>query len=339
MGRDAPPGEWNYIEFPNAHCRSGSPAGIGVRYGTVDRLMIFFEGGGACFNGFTCLSNPGSYGAMSFNQWTPGGGHNGIFNPDEGDNPVADWHHIYVPYCTGDVHAGSNPNGNVNGKQEFVGYMNVAEFLDRIVPTFLGAVDHVLVTGQSAGGFGAAVNYDRIADAFPGIGVTLVDDSGPPMADAYMAACLQNTWRELWGLSDTFPPECTECFPQDGGGISELAKYIGAKHASQRLGLISASEDNVIRLFFGYGYTGFNDNNGCDTLIPTQQDPAFFEDGLYDLRDNVIGDAPTWGSFIINSQNHTWIGGGGFYDTEVNGVVLSDWVSDLIDGQASHVAP
>jgi hypothetical protein len=47
---DADDGEWQFIDFPDAKCRNGSSTGIGVRYGSGDGLVIYFEGGGACFN-------------------------------------------------------------------------------------------------------------------------------------------------------------------------------------------------------------------------------------------------------------------------------------------------
>ena len=36
----------------------------------------------------------------------------------------------------------------------------------RIVPTFKDKVDKVVITGASAGGFGAALNFSMVQDAF-----------------------------------------------------------------------------------------------------------------------------------------------------------------------------
>ena len=80
----------------------------GMRHGSSDRLVIYFEGGGACFDAATCLLNDGfsNFNAPQFTAWanTLGGG--GMFDADAADNPVADWNFVYVPYCTNDVHAG-----------------------------------------------------------------------------------------------------------------------------------------------------------------------------------------------------------------------------------------
>ncbi|MBK9755914.1 MAG: hypothetical protein IPO88_20915 [Nannocystis sp.] len=324
-------GEWIWVDFPEAKCRDGSGAGIGVRYGSGPGLVIFFEGGGACFNAFTCGVNPANFDGANFQ-----GSSSGIFDPSSIENPVADWSFIYVPYCTGDVHAGAAVDGtlpDVGGKQQFVGYLNVGHFLQRVVPTFLGQVDQVLTTGVSAGGFGAAFNYDRIADAFPKVPVTLLDDSGPPMSDMYMATCLQKKWRDSWNLDASIPKECTDCFPADGGGIVNLGVYLGKKHSKQRLGLISSLGDNTIRLFFGFG------NDNCTALIPTTPVETYTA-GLHDLRDNWLNEpAGTWGSFFLDGEQHTWIGGASYYSANSGGTRLLDWISDLIAGTTSNVEP
>jgi len=329
-------GEWTWVDFPEAKCRDGSATGIGVRYGSGTGLAIYFEGGGACFNSFTCGANPSSFGGGNFNTFAKNSGNGGIYNADNPNNPLADWTFVYVPYCTGDVHAGGNPDASVpgvGGKQQFVGYTNVGLYLDRVVPTFLADVEHVLVTGQSAGGFGAAFNYDRIADAFPGRPVTLLDDSGPPMSDAFMVPCLQKQWRELWGLDDTMPADCANCFPANGGGIVNLGRYLGEKHAGQKLGLISSLGDNTIRFFFGFG------NDNCTALLPSTSVERFTM-GLNDLRDNWLNKPDdTWGTFYLPGEQHTWIAGPSFDSATSGGVKLIDWVRDLLDGQVAHIKP
>ena len=124
---------WVRVDFPEAHCRSGSATGISVNANSASKkLVIFLEGGGACFNTLTCAANPSS---ATFG--TPSGG---ILNRADMANPVRDWNFIDIPYCTGDVFAGNNPNGSVPGvgAQQFVGYTNMGAFLQRIVPTFPG---------------------------------------------------------------------------------------------------------------------------------------------------------------------------------------------------------
>ncbi len=329
-----PPGAWIWVDFPESRCRNDTTTGIGVRYGSSDRLAIHFEGGGACFNTATCVLNDGfsNFGSVQFAAWSAALGGGGIFDASATDNPLADWNFVYVPYCTGDVHAGDKQDAGVPGvfgAQQFVGYRNVGLYLERIVPSFAGA-SHVLVTGESAGGFGAAFNYDRIAGAWPQSKVTLLDDSGPPFGDMYLAPCMQQEWRSLWNLDDTIPADCTECFSPDGGGISNLAEYLATEHEGQKFGLYSSVQDAVIRTFFGFGM------NDCLGGIMTGE---MFEAGLHDLRDNILGDDPAWASFLAPGSNHTITSSPLYYTTTVDGVRLVDWISDLLEGQTSHVSP
>jgi len=174
---------------------------------------------------------------------------------------------------------------------------------------------------------------NRIADAFPGKKVTLLDDSGPPMSDDYMATCLQKLWREAWGIDDTMPVGCTACFPEDGGGIVNLGAYLAKKHGGQKLALISSLGDSTIRFFFGFG------NEDCKTTLPNTSEQKYTE-GLYDLRDNWMSMTPdTWGTFYLSGQQHTWIGGATYTTAESDGVLMLDWITDLIGGSVSNVEP
>ena len=198
-GMSAPPG-WNFYNFPGAMCRDGSPLGIYVRRGSVNKLMIYLEGGGVCISTHFCDHNP-----ANMNQVFPGGSLNGesfsgslttvsglqapyttgIFDTTNSANPFLNWNQIYVPYCTGDAHIGTNASANIPNDfgiattQHFVGALNMQLFVSRIVPTFK-SVEQVVLTGSSAGGIGAGLNFGMVQDSFGNVPVTLVDDSFPP---------------------------------------------------------------------------------------------------------------------------------------------------------------
>jgi hypothetical protein len=329
---DAPEGEWAYVEIDGAVCRSGSPAGLGYRHGRSSDLMIFFMGGNACFNEGTCRITPDTVEERS-------GGDVGIFDTENAANPVADWNHVFVPYCTGDVHAGDNPDGSTmagTAGQRFVGWRNTDLFLARMRATWVDA-DRVVVTGASAGGFGALANFERVVREWPDAEVILLDDAGPPMADEYMPACLQQHWRETWGVSSTFLESCGgPCLDQpDGGGFVNYVAHLGDTYPHARMAVISSEQDSVIRQFWGYG---IDDCANLDGLFPSAYDGARYAEGLYDLRDN-WATGPNWGSYYASGSQHTFLGGIDFYERTVDGVALVDWVRDMIDGTVAHVAP
>src|SRR6185312_8681365 len=59
----APEGTWTWVPFPDTSCRDGSSAGIAVSLKSASsKLVIFVQGGGACFDAVTCAVNPANTG-------------------------------------------------------------------------------------------------------------------------------------------------------------------------------------------------------------------------------------------------------------------------------------
>lgn len=328
------PHQWKWIPIPGAKCRDGSDTGFGIRTNPAStKLFIYLEGGGACFNAATCAISLASFAQFAFDGWKGTAGAIGLFDDKLAENPFQDWNAVYVPYCTGDVHAGDADFVDVPGgpaDQHFVGYANIGLFLQRLVPTFPDAT-HVVITGVSAGGFGAAFNYDRLASAFCPTPVTLLDDSGPPMSDAYLAPCLQTLWRDLWNLDATLPADCAACSSPGGGGIVNYASYLAAKWPQGRMGLISSTHDSVISTFFGYGA------NDCTGMLPLSG--AEYEAGLEDLKANYLSSSALWGTYFVNSVTHTYLELPTFYTTQVQNQKLTSWVTQLLYGQPTNVGP
>ena len=113
----APDKTWTFVDFPDAKCMNNTATGIGVNLNpNSDKVVIYLQGGGACFNTLTCLTvaNAGGYGASNFSTDAASLPKYSLFNRDDATNPTKDWNYVYVPYCTGDVHSGNNPNGPSN---------------------------------------------------------------------------------------------------------------------------------------------------------------------------------------------------------------------------------
>lgn len=337
---EAEPGEWTWVDVEGTECIDGSPSGVGIRYGEEsDKVAIVFEAGGACFNEVTCgsfmdgveyfdESNPAEFSDFAEERLAFG------MNTDDPENPFHDWNLVFVPYCTGDVHAGSRENGEVpdfQGDLQFRGYHNFGLDLERIGATFPWP-SQVVVTGASAGGFGAAFNYDRVASAYEyaDIPVSLLDDSGPPFDTKFASACLQEQWRDLWGLDRTLPPDCDDCYGNDGWALN-LARYIRDKHPHQKFGMVSYTRDLIIRLFFG---TGLRDCKGG--IYGGRR----FTRALNDLRDE-FGEDPNFSSYYIRGADHTILSRPTFDTTVVKGVSLKQWLTDFLDpeGNSANVGP
>lgn len=339
-------GAWTDVPIPDGYCRDKSSAHLLAHLNSKSKkLAIYLEGGGACFNDSTC-----TFETFDFPTYTLGGG---IFNFNRADNPIGDWNVFYIPYCTGDVHAGSNPAGvpgPMSGPQKYTGYSNMKLYLARILATVPDATDELLV-GSSAGGFGAGLTADLVARNMPATveRFTLLDDSGQPMSSHYVAPCLQDQWRKVWGFDSTFLADCGGACPKKDDYVYDWIRFIVAKYANGTKGanaskfmggLLSWTGDGIIGGFYGYGS---NNCSGSNTALSA----AVFEAGLLDFREMVTAQTGAFGTYFASGTSHTFLlsdsngltqGGnfiGGLYDTQVNGVKLVDWVANLLAHKAA----
>ena len=359
-GQSAPAG-WNWYTIDGAICRDGSPTGFYVRYGSVNRLLVYLEGGGACTSPGFCDHNPanltqvfiaGGETVLGSTFMLPGlqqPGTLGIFDMKNASNPFKDWNQVYVPYCTGDVHFGTKRDAavpNVPAKQQFVGYPNMQKFMARLAPTFR-SVERVVLTGASAGGFGAGLNYGLAQDSFAPVPVAVIDDSGPPLATRYLPACLQKIWRETWGLDEALPSDCTECREPDGSGLMNIVDYWRRKYPLGRVGLVESVHDEVIRLFFSAGNDNCANNDPIALFLGTltlTYDANKFQEGLLDLRARYACSqqlATYYVSSLFNDTPHQQIFRDRFYQPVANGssVTIAQWVSDFLADRMTHIGP
>jgi hypothetical protein len=298
---------------------------------------------GSSFGVTTARQQPGVF---------EGGVVHGIFDTANTANPFKDWSMIYAPYCTGDAWFGSQRDGTVGtlaAKQQFTGYLNMREFVSHIVPTFKDKVDRVILTGASAGGFGAALNFSMVQDSFGCIPVDVLDDSGPPFTDQYMSACMQKKWRSIWGLNASLPPDCTQCFNADGGGLLNLATFLLNKHPNAKVALVSSMNDEIIRLFYS---PGLADCANFDTTDPVQitffqADPtrymiaSDYAAGLTALRSSFTstGRFATYYLGAANITYHQHIWRQRFYDTTAGTETIATFTSHFLAGTIEQIGP
>ena len=294
------PGEWQFIDFPEAHCMDGSSTGIGVSLSPngTEKVVIYLEGGNACFSELTCTSvaNPDGYGADKFAAEVDNIAGYGIFDRDDPENPVRDFTYIYVPYCTGDVHAGTAVSG-YDGLEQ-VGYSNVSKYLSRIVPTF-PSTEQVLLTGISAGGFGAFANFYQVRQAFGCTEVVLLDDSGPVVGDEYLGSCLQNIVRDVWKYP--LPEGCPTCAGPDGTGFSNAWRYDATVYPDSRFGFLSYTGDLTMRIFLG-----LSRDDSCNALKPFSIDA--YTMAIDELR-SFVSPYDSVHTFYVDGNEHTMLRG------------------------------
>ena len=314
--------EWDYVDIEGTACLNGSTAGFAVNHNPDSKnVMIYLEGGGACFSDacdFTAFNIP----------FVPP--IDGVFSRSNDNNPVRDWTMIYVPYCTGDIHSGDNEAELGGQLRYFHGYRNVTRYLERIVPSF--ETERVLLTGISAGGFGAAINATQVANAYgDGVELTVVDDSGPPLSNEVIPPCLQQLFRETWGLDGTVLAECPECDGDDFA--SSLLEHVLGEYPEVRFALYSNTADQIIRTYMGAGWGGgqYDNCEGLSSAVPI----ATYADGLEAIRAENHASIST---FYRTGIAHTVLRFG-FNTTWVDGKSVPEWLAEVLEGKVIHVGP
>lgn len=275
-----PAGTWSFVGFDNAVCGNGSSTGIGVNPGPPGgRLLLFLSGGGACWDNTTCIVlqtaanfNTG-YGPANFNADLGQLG-SGFFDRTAPGNPFRNDSFVFVPYCTGDVHAGDNVvtyGGNV---RHHAGYRNMGAYLERLVPTF-SSVSRVVLAGASAGGYGATYNWERVQRAFGNLRVDLIDDSGTFMPASIVSPTSTNEQLRAtnWNIAATLPPGCTAC----SNGLDNLFSYYATSLPNHRAALLSYRPDSTLSAFYQISLANFS--AGLDQVLLQHFDP--FPDRRY----------------------------------------------------------
>ena len=105
------PGEWKFFPIVGSVCSDGTQTGIGVEKGTSSNVLVFLDGGGACWDYLTCWLFPtatsGPFGASEFAARIASARAGSVLDRDAPGNPYKDFTFVFVPYCTGDVHSGA----------------------------------------------------------------------------------------------------------------------------------------------------------------------------------------------------------------------------------------
>lgn len=308
----APEEQWTWIELADTRCANGDTTGVGVNLTSRGpNVIIYLEGGGACWDEVTCYAlESAAFVTTGFGQAEFAARavdlNGSLFNRSDPNNPLRDYSYIYVPYCTGDLHAGSNiASYGPTGATHHVGYDNITALVERLAPTFPDA-ERVVLSGSSAGGYGAQYNWGRVQDHLGDVRVDLLNDCGPLLPNPYLSEALEGAWRSSWGLDGTLPPGCEACADELGAALDyDLARLSGG-----RAGLLAFADDPVVSLYFGIDSLTYK--SGLDALIAN----------TFDAHDHAQ-------VFVVDASDHVMIGAPSLVSQ--NGVVLLDWITQLLD--------
>lgn len=300
-----PNGAWESLRFDPAEeqaiCLRGDPYRVEIRRGTTNKVLLFLEGGGACWNNQSCWVTP-----IAKLVADPTFG-SGIFDLDNPANPFRDWNIVYAPYCDGSVFAGDNVV-EYDGKRTYHhGLHNLSAAVTAMRAAFPDP-EAIVVGGLSAGGYGTYSGYGVTRVAYPDTPIVVLNDSGPglqnPDDPANAAERVAN-----WRYTSSVPASCTRC----GEQLTYLTEWALERDPTLRVGYFSNLRDTVIRTF---------------NLLA----PEAYEALLLAVTDDLHDRQPErFRRFFVQGDSHTILAFPFFYTLSLAGTTVRDWVADLID--------
>ncbi len=195
---------WNQLE-PGGEttCARGDAYSFFVRPGTENRLVIEFEGGGACWSAASC--DPASDMFEDIVETDiQSGSLTGIQDHDRADNPFKNWTHVLVPYCTGDLHMGNVVTSYGDFEIQHKGAVNGGAVMDWVYAN-VPSPERVVVTGCSGGGYGTMGWSPHIMQHYDGVPVVQLADCAAGVAVDGFLAVINGVWNANLVLPSFIP--------------------------------------------------------------------------------------------------------------------------------------
>ncbi|MEL6346080.1 MAG: pectin acetylesterase-family hydrolase [Myxococcota bacterium] len=310
---------WN--ELPGGGetiCSRGDDYAFFVRKGTVNRVVVDFQGGGACWNAGTCgladaIFSDSVDGVRDALMNTDD--HQGIIDTNNEENPFADWYHVVVPYCTGDIHWGDATTDYGAVTIEHKGGVNAKAVVDWVADNFIDP-EHVFVTGCSAGAYGAIMWTPSLIEAYPNATIAQLGDSGAGIVTAdWFAQSFPS-----WNAESSFPTWIPALDPSQndvqGLELTDLYTRIGTFYPDVVFSQYNSSADGVQQFFFGV--MGGEEDQWRPLMV----------DSIETIREGT----PNFRAYLESADRHCIIPGQATYDVQVGDTRFIDWMTTLAEG-------
>lgn len=300
-------------------CSRGTPYRFFVRGGDPAKLMVYFEGGGACWNASTCSISEtlslfrDDVSTFEDFQAALNGGLGGVLDGTAG-LAFSDYTIVYVPYCTGDIHWGDAlAEYSDTLSIEHRGFINTNAALDWMYARFANP-ETVFVSGCSAGAYGAALHSAYIANQYPDAKIAVLADSGAGIiTETFLNDSLPN-----WSAEKSLPSfisglqkPITELALADV--YIEVGKYFPEIRLAQ-----TATQFDADQIFYFSAMGG----------EPVDWSPQFRSslDAIAAATSNFRFYVPPGSVHCVTPYPY-------FHERTVGGVSLADWTLQLVEGE------
>ncbi len=299
-------------------CIAGTEYSVFTRQGNPSRLLIFEQGGGACWQDFYNCN------VLAEAQEPPGEGPPaGIWDFEREDNPFADYSIVYMPYCDGSVFSGDNDVfdpafGAAIGVPQAVvrfhrGLRNQSAGMD-VARAMFPHASRITVAGSSAGGVGAAGFAPFLVRMLYGnqVKLTVFNDAGPVAVNLDATGDISARAAD-WQFGQFYPASCTDC--SDTGQGTAIIGWRLMNDSTIREAIYETDFDLTNRFFMDLLF----DPVGFRNLVVT-------EHGLLNMMY-----PDRYKRFIVaGDESHTALQSPLFYVQDANGVPLNEWVDDFL---------
>jgi len=307
-------------------CSDGSPYRFFVHRGDPSKLLIEFEGGGACWSGTTCEADIYNKTVTSDPETARQTGQlQGIYDRANPANPLKDFTHVYIPYCTGDLHWGNAATTytGLSGQPYVVQHKGATNATSALnwAGANVPAPAQVVVAGCSAGGYGAALWSAKIGQAYPGARmVELADSAAGVVPEGFFGTTLTN-----WNVTDAWPsfiPGLTlDKVDPKTLTLPKLYTAVAGFYPTAAFSQFNNRMDSI-QIFF-YSLT-----KGSISIT----DPFDWSAKMVSNVDQISQANPNFRAYLAPGTEHCIINRASFYTQTVSGKKFSDWVTTLLKG-------
>lgn len=161
-------GKWYRVTNSDMKTSEGDRYRAFFKKGSENKVLIYFAGGGVSINEEMARNDTYNTSEIAIDVLANVTMNMGGLASEVEGSTFANWSIILFPYATGDFHAGTGEfhYTDTDGKEKILyhnGYVNYSETMKMVMEKAgLDNIDTVLVTGYSAGGFGAALLSDDV---------------------------------------------------------------------------------------------------------------------------------------------------------------------------------
>ncbi len=343
-------------------CSDGTEYKYFATAGKQNKVVIDFQGGGACWDDYSCSRGAtGTYARnvawMSTNTFATGDLNadgirdvGGIYDREHPQNPVKDWYHVYLPYCTGDVHWGNKTQTytEIAGKNaggdniiQHKGFVNTAAVLDWVYENFEDP-DTIFITGCSAGAYGSMMWTPHIAKHYPNAEIKLMADCGAGVVNEAFLKEGFNQWGVLEGAWPSFIPALGPQYPvfkMSSSFINDIYTAVGHAFPDATLSQFNTMGDGNQIFYYALMEGDIVDN----AVVPSVNTMTEWLERMPESMASIEASSPNFRSYLsMYDDNSDLTDGTGhciifrpeMFDVVEGGKSLPSWLSDLVNGRA-----